>query len=274
MYSAICVALSLNSGSWGARFKQGHEVHDHHEAKFTPTVTNGQEAKPCEWPWQVGLSSYEGDEPWCGGAIVDDRWIVTAAHCMGGDISVVAGEHNLSDTSGTEQRRWMKRLNQYIHRDYYDESTDNDIALFKLRSAFKFNSCVGKVSLPERDVPVGTKCWITGWGRLKSGGRSPDVLMEGEVEIISNEKCAKKYAKAGQEITDNMICAQGKNNNGFVDGCQGDSGGPLVCNHTGKWELYGLTSWGKGCGEKKYPGVWTRVINYKKWAVDTMDYWR
>jgi len=148
---------------------------------------------------------------------------------------------------------------------------DYDFALLKLENPFTLNECVGTAKLPTQDVEKKTSCWITGWGRLKSGGDLPDILQEATVETMSNRKCWEKNKYDKDDITKRMLCAQGKaSNGGITDACQGDSGGPLVCKEGGSWVVHGATSWGIGCAGKKYPGVWARVFNQVGWINEVM----
>merc|ERR1719330_2242998 len=134
------------------------------------------------------------------------------------------------------------------------------------------NECVGVVRLPTADVADGTSCWITGWGTLRSGGSQPETLQEAQVQIIGNSECMSEYGYSSGEITDQMICAQGRNaNGGITDACQGDSGGPFVCEEGGSWVIHGATSWGNGGAFSRYPGVWARVYTELTWIEEVMS---
>jgi secreted trypsin-like serine protease len=234
-------------------------------------IVNGQVAEECEWKWQVGLWS-SGSKPFCGGMLIAEDWVLTAAHCMVySNFTLVAGDLKPSDTGGNEQRRWAKKIVKHPRYDY-DWQGSWDFALVQLDSPMNLNSCVGTVCLPRSgDVAPGTKCWISGWGTLRSGGGQPDVLMEASVDTISTADCGSKYRYRSWQITESMLCAQGRNAKGRVtDGCQGDSGGPLVCESGGSWTLYGATSWGYGCADPDYPGVWARVHEALDWIDETM----
>ncbi|MEE6487004.1 hypothetical protein FKM82_014762 [Ascaphus truei] len=115
--------------------------------------------------------------------------------------------------------------------------------------------------------PLVCKCWhqllISGWGTtLRHEGNYPDLLMCVNAPILTTTQCNNAYPG---EITNNMICV------GYVEGgkdsCQGDSGGPVVCNG----ELQGVVSWGYGCAQRNYPGVYTKVCNYVSWIQSTMS---
>jgi len=237
------------------------------------SIVNGEPAEECEWKWQVGLASRRNGRPWCGGMLISPEWVLTAAHCLEGEsrISVIAGQHNVRTNSGNEQRRWSSQI--IMHPQYNSNTLQNDFGLVRLESAMNMNSCVGTVCLPAAgaDVPAGSECWITGWGTLSSGGSSPDVLQEAKVTILSNNAC-KDTSYGRNEITPEMLCAQGRRNGGITDACQGDSGGPLVCQASDNtWAVYGATSWGYGCAAAEYPGVWARIHSVLDWVEKQMS---
>jgi len=235
-------------------------------------IVNGQQAEACYWKWQAGLK--QGTMPFCGGMLIDKQWVLTAAHCAETSNSpgfdVALGDYQPKRSSGNEQ---VRAATQVIRHPSYNPNTmDWDLAMVKLSSPVSMTSCVGTVALPSSNVAAGTECWISGWGTLNSGGSQPDVLMEAPVDIISNSDCTSKYDYTSSQITSHMICAQGKRSNGqIMDACQGDSGGPLVCQDGGSWTLYGATSWGYGCADAAYPGIWADVYDGVSWIQDVMS---
>uniref|UniRef100_A0AC11ANT5 Uncharacterized protein n=1 Tax=Ovis aries TaxID=9940 RepID=A0AC11ANT5_SHEEP len=208
-------------------------------------------------PYQVSLNS---GYHFCGGSLINSRWVVSAAHCYKSGIQVRLGEDNINVAEGNEQ--FISASKSIVHPSYNSNTLNNDIMLIKLKSAASLNSRVASVSLPTSCASAGTQCLISGWGNTKSSGSNyPDVLQCLKAPILSDSSCKSAYP--GQ-ITSNMFCA------GYLEGgkdsCQGDSGGPVVCN--GK--LQGIVSWGYGCAQKNKPGVYTKVCNYVSWIQQTI----
>ena len=116
------------------------------------------------------------------------------------------------------------------------------------------------------------KCAATGWGVTdKFGTQIPDALNEVAVRIIEKDQCENIHSDYQGQLSDEMICAGYKE--GGRDACLGDSGGPLACQieENGPYVLYGITSWGIGCGDPLHPGVYTRVTALMDWVKGTRD---
>ncbi|XP_063819886.1 trypsin-like [Pseudophryne corroboree] len=208
-------------------------------------------------PYQVSLNS---GYHFCGGSLINDQWVVSAAHCFKSRIEVRLGEHNIEVLEGTEQ--FIKVATIIRHPRYSTYLLDNDIMLLKLSEPAMLSGRIQAIRLPTDCEAAGTSCLISGWGNtLSSGVNYPDLLQCVDAPIVSDENC--RYSYPGQ-ITENMICV------GFLEGgkdsCQGDYGGPVVCNGA----LQGVVSWGIGCALPGYPGVYTKVCNYVSWIEETM----
>uniref|UniRef100_A0A8C5K3Q1 trypsin n=1 Tax=Jaculus jaculus TaxID=51337 RepID=A0A8C5K3Q1_JACJA len=221
-------------------------------------IVGGYTCAPNSVPYQVSLNS---GYHFCGGSLINDQWVVSAAHCYKSRIQVRLGEHNINVVEGNEQ--FINAAKAIRHPKYNSWTLDNDIMLIKLSSPATINSRVATVALPSSCAPEGTLCLISGWGNtLSSGVNNPDLLQCLDAPLLSQAACEASYP--GQ-ITNNMVCA------GFLEGgkdsCQGDSGGPVVCNG----QLQGIVSWGYGCALKDNPGVYTKVCNYVSWIQETMD---
>lgn len=228
-------------------------------------IIGGKTSRKGQWPWQVAILN-RFKEAFCGGTLVAPRWILTAAHCVRKRLFIRLGEHNLQQPDGTEMEF---RIEYSIKHPRYDKKTvDNDVALLRLPRDVERSNYVGYACLPERfqALPTGNTCTIIGWGKKRhSDEAGTDILHEAEVPIISNERCRAVYHD--YTITKNMFCAGHKR--GRVDTCAGDSGGPLLCRDSTKenspWTIFGITSFGDGCGKKNKFGIYTKLPNYVDW---------
>ncbi|XP_039098970.1 anionic trypsin [Hyaena hyaena] len=220
-------------------------------------IVGGYTCEENSVPYQVSLNS---GYHFCGGSLISDQWVVSAAHCYKSRIQVRLGEFNIEVLEGDEQ--FINSAKVIRHHRYNSRTLDYDIMLIKLSSAAALTSRVSTISLPSACAPAGTQCLISGWGNTLSFGTNyPELLQCLDAPLLSQAQCEASYP--GQ-ITNNMICA------GFLEGgkdsCQGDSGGPVVC----KGELQGIVSWGYGCAQKNKPGVYTKVCNFVDWIKETV----
>ena len=210
-----------------------------------PMIVGGEEVDPacpdCKYPFMVSVQGISGwySGHFCGGSLVREDWVVTAAHCMQGEsannIQVKIGMHNINGTTGSETRYVDEII---VHPQYSGNSLNNDYALIHLSSPSSFEP-IQLVTDDSHDVePVMST--TMGWGATSSGGNSSNVLLEVDVPI--DDGCG---SYSNWEITNNMVCAG--DGNGGEDSCQGDSGGPLIMtNDEGEYELIGIVSWGYG----------------------------
>jgi len=226
-------------------------------------------------PWQVSVRSCEsGTCHYCGGTILDEKTVITAAHCyeaygtMEGHF-VMAGTTDRSDSSG--QTIAIDSIERNTDMPYDSRTLNNDYLILKLKSAFAFNDNVQRACLPDASYKpnVGEKCYVSGWGKLRYGpGSLPEDLQWVDVPIVSNDVCSQKFNGINR-ITNSMMCAGYEE--GGKDSCQSDSGGPLICNSGGKATLAGVVSYGIGCGTPGFPGVYAKVSTVRPWIDDNLE---
>ncbi|XP_050303493.1 trypsin-2-like [Anthonomus grandis grandis] len=219
------------------------------------------------FPYQVSLQYFHRHV--CGGSIISDRWVVSAAHCtqLVHQIPPLPAFSVRLGTSFVQSEGLVYGVAAIFDHPGYgntDNRFDYDITLIRLASALVFRPNIQPISLPALNhvlVP-GTSAVVTGWGALWQGGSAPSRLHAVEVPILSNESCAEYYDGAWDQITYSMLCAGLIN--GGRDACQGDSGGPLAINGT----LIGVVSWGYGCAQPSYPGVYANVPAVRQWIAN------
>ncbi|XP_005183422.2 brachyurin-like [Musca domestica] len=235
-------------------------------------ITNGELAKAGQFPYQVGLSLVFGDKgAWCGGTLISDRWILTAAHCTDGADGVTAylGAIDIKDDHEKGQQRIYTSKSNIVIHEHWDPSTlSNDISLIKLPVVIEFNERIQPASLPKMDghysTYEGDMVWASGWGKDSDSATTVSPLLRYiEVPVLKQSTCRTYYLGV---VTDKMICISGKDGKST---CNGDSGGPLVYKHDGINTVIGATSFGIALGcEKGWPGVFTRVTSYLDWIAE------
>ncbi|XP_065211833.1 serine protease nudel [Planococcus citri] len=226
-------------------------------------VVGGEVSGAGYWPWIAAL--YKNGEFHCGAEILDENWLLTAAHCVDRYqdhyYEIQAGILRRLSFSPMEQIR--KVTNVVVHTRYSRSDMKNDIALLRVDPPLKMNRWVRSTCLPEGRPPWGPLpselCTAVGWGAMKEHGHDPDNMREVEVPILPN-------CKHRADIQGHEICAGYKE--GQHDTCQGDSGGPLLCRiplRRDHWYLAGIVSHGEGCARPMEPGVYTRIALYIEW---------
>ncbi|XP_005107256.1 transmembrane protease serine 9 [Aplysia californica] len=197
-------------------------------------IIGGTQSGQCEFPWMVMVyNRMEGTV--CGGSILDQTTILTAAHCVVNKNAMVL----------------------------FSSCLDNDVAILKLSQPLTFDQCQRPVCLTNSSsVPQRTSgCKTMGWG-IDSNSQNARVqqnMFWASVPVVSDSQCGRVY---GFQRLNQVFCAGGNGE----DACQGDSGGPLVCQEAdGRYYQYGIVSAGvrNNCGN--YPGLYTRVSNYIPW---------
>ncbi|XP_077925873.1 coagulation factor XI isoform X5 [Halichoerus grypus] len=206
--------------------------------KIKPRIVGGTASVPGEWPWQITLHiTSPTQRHLCGGSIIGNQWILTAAHCF----DEVESPKILRVYSGILNQSEVKKDTSFfgvqeiiIHDQYEVAENGYDIALLKLETAINYT------------------------------GKIQNTLQKANIPLVTTEECQIRYRR--HKITNKMICAGYKE--GGKDACKGDSGGPLSCKHNEVWHLVGITSWGEGCGQRERPGVYTNVVKYVDWILE------
>ncbi|XP_016928338.2 trypsin-1 [Drosophila suzukii] len=233
-------------------------------------IVGGQETRVHQYPWMAVILIY--DRFYCSGSLINDLYVLTAAHCVEGVppelITLRFLEHNRSNTNeDIVVQRFVSRVK--VHELYNPRSFDNDIAILRLNQPVDMeHQRLRPICLPIQSYSFDHELAIvTGWGAQKEGGLGSDTLREVQVEVLPQLDCRNSTSYKPGQITDNMMCA-GYILQGGKDACSGDSGGPLQATfdeQPGQYQLAGIVSWGVGCARPQSPGVYTRVNQYLRW---------
>jgi len=237
-------------------------------ARFTDgKIIGGSEAPKHEFPWQISLRQLGSHI--CGGSLINDRQIISAAHCVKGQIafldSVVAGAHNRILETGHQKRNIAK---MEANSNFNMQDLADDVSIITVTEPFDLSDPnvqpINMFLATDDAIPPNTVCNSTGWG-LTSGGSlfPPNALQWVQIPTHDAEECEQIF---GDVITDGMICAGGPGSGA----CNGDSGGPLVCpDASGNGKLAGIVSFGvAGCTSST---VYTKVSHYEDWITERIE---
>ncbi|XP_038591664.1 serine protease 33 [Micropterus salmoides] len=240
-------------------------------------IVGGKDASNGAWPWQVDIQT-SADGHICGGSIIAETWILSAAHCFPNpsDLSsytVYAGRYQLNGVNRDQSVHGLSQV--VIPSGFADPQTGKDLALAQLSSPVTWSDYIQPICLPASGnlFPDGMLCSVTGWGDIRDGVPLSGLgtLQEVQVPIISQSSCQEMYQTDPTDqvdILDDMMCAGYQR--GGKDSCQGDSGGPLVCQINGTWVQAGVVSFGLGCAQSNKPGVYVRLTSYTSFIRSTV----
>ena len=235
-------------------------------------IVGGSAARPGQFPWQAGLVPKGGTRTFCGGSVINARYVLTAAHCTQGESSstldVLVGDLVIDTADSGEQRFAVDDI--IDHPQYTDAvSGGYDFSLLKLDSDITFSDTIQPVCLAEAgESYAGDTAIASGFGRTGATEPQATTLQFVEVPVLSRFRC---FFSWGTTITDTMLCAGGY----WLGGrsvCNGDSGGPLVVEESGFFRVIGVVSFGRPCALPTTPDVYARVSEALDWiASNTAD---
>jgi len=240
-----------------------------HIEEVSTFIIGGSASSTGSDPWIVHLNFYQSGQLFCGGVIIGEDWVLSAAHCYQPreTFYVVAGDYNQNVKEKFETNLEVERI--LVHPLYNVENHQFDVMMIKLKKKFDWSSSVQPIKISDNTLVEGQNCRVCGWGNTKITtdlAKYPKRLRCVQVPQVSTQTCNILYS--GQ-IQNDMFCL-GQGNVGGSDACDGDSGSPAVCD--GK--LYGLVSWGYGCGNPNFPGVYVKLQACQKWIDSVIKFYR
>ncbi|XP_017046905.1 chymotrypsin-2 [Drosophila ficusphila] len=226
-------------------------------------IVGGQNAAEGDAPYQVSLQTLSGSHL-CGGAIISDRWILTAGQCVKGyptsRLQVATGTIRYAQPGALYYPESI-----YLHCNYDTPKYHNDIGLLYLNESISFDALTQTVNLPTTTFPQGTsELLFTGWGYQSSGGSLPSQLQKVQQQHLSSPACESLLtAYEDLELGPGHICAYRQAN---IGACHGDSGGPLVYQGT----LIGILNFFVPCAQG-VPDIFMNIMYYRDWMRQTMS---
>ncbi|CAG9805162.1 unnamed protein product [Chironomus riparius] len=226
---------------------------------FESRIVGGTNANIADIPWQVSLRTLANFH-FCGGSIISNRWIVTAAHCTvgraGNSINVVVGTATLNAGGVTH------RSNRIINHPSYNANTiANDVSVVETATAIAFTTNARAIPMNSATIGGGQSAVVSGWGGTTvDGGASPNTLQRLTKTTLTNADCRSRHSTANAAfVFDHKICTFTRAGQGI---CQGDSGGPLTLNG----QLIGIVSWNIPCA-RGFPDAYDRISSHRSWIL-------
>jgi len=245
---------------------------------------SGQEgqAEMSEWPWHAAILEKPQDLYVCGATLIDESWILTAAHCVDDYLPFVSnvaeilkvrlGEYDVSTTAEPLPHQEFNISDIRVHPNFNNATLVNDIALLQLQRPAKRQQNIDVVCVANSAKVVEDRvrrCVVTGWGRRTEKSEHSVVLKEITVPLWEHAACNSALQSQfgpAYRLPQSAVCAGAEGH----DACDGDGGGPLVCEQDGQWYQVGVVSFGIGCGRRGVPGVYTKVQEFHAWLERTV----
>ncbi|GFH50147.1 hypothetical protein CTEN210_06623 [Chaetoceros tenuissimus] len=273
----VCFQKKYERSSYCKRlFKKIHKADEPQTSHIEERIIGGSDAPKDAYPWFAkGSENFFQPEFtfFCGGMLVAPDWILTAAHCTAllpvetvsfqiGALSNPIDGDNGGQYSEIFSAEYIVEFPDYNYYNQYDDS--NDFALVKLKGHSTITPVDMDLTGITNSYDSDKKLWTLGFGALDTSYYTkPDWLQHVDLGFISQRMCKDKY-KGLSKITDNMLCATGPDK----DSCSGDSGGPLYDKENDK--VVGVVSWGEGCADPQYPGVYAKISSQAEWIQETI----
>jgi len=233
---------------------------------FGVRIVGGIPVPPRQFVFLTSLQSAFGAH-FCGGALISSEWVLSAAHCTESPPGQVrVGVHDIRAPS--DECVQTRQVASLVNHPFYNSATlENDISLLQLSAPVGYQP-ISLLTLEQSSATLmqsGAMLTVAGWGTTSQGGSLSNTALKVSLPVVSNAECSQAYGAGA--ISAGMMCA------GFAQGgkdsCQGDSGGPLFAmSSAGRMVQVGIVSWGRGCAEAGYPGVYTRVTSFRQWLCD------
>ncbi|XP_041982016.1 trypsin-1-like [Aricia agestis] len=242
-------------------------------------IVGGTNSLPAEFPWAASV--WRQGTHQCGATVINDRWLLTAGHCICSvfdefyktkQLSVVVGH---TDITATDQNEALSKI--IPHPEYRCKRKPNDVALLKTLRQLTWSNELRPACLPQPLASdfSGTMATVAGWGFTNEDrgvGARPNILQKAEVLVVANDECNTWYESKGSKVKviATQMCAG--HEEGGRDSCWADSGGPLMIKEDeGRSMVVGVVSTGSGCARAKMPGIYTRVSRFTEWIVSSVN---
>ncbi|KAF0307120.1 Venom protease [Amphibalanus amphitrite] len=267
----------------GGRRRRQAALGESGEGEFVAVqAVGGVDAQLGKWPWMVlfGRWTDDGLGNWfCGGTLITDRHVLTAAHCLrpeeAGSVGTHIGDNDLNLQFEVEHQ--VRNVSRVVRHPQYLGS-QNDLAVVRLATPVELTEHVSPICLPPAGAEhIGQDVEMAGWGLLEFGGNASDILQEVALRVADPAVCETAYRRVPQfesrfpgGFQGTKVCAESRDGEPR-DACRGDSGGPLMVRLADDtYQLVGVVSTGVGCGNPEFPGLYTKVSSYIDWIVSQL----